>query len=60
MERFAFGKLLDLFKTAFQGYRSEKYKINTSFVSPEGLKARFNKTGIKFVIFILILVEDFL
>ena len=30
----------------------KKYKIKTSFVSPEGPKARVEKTGIDFMIFI--------
>ena len=36
----------------------KNYKIKTSFVSPEGSKARVYKTGINFRIFILIFVEN--
>ena len=36
----------------------KNYKIKTSFVSLEGPKARANKTGINFRIFILIFVEN--
>ena len=34
------------------------YKINNSSVSPEGPKARANKIGIDFMIFISIFVEN--
>ena len=47
-----------LLKTALCGYYNEKYNIKTSFVSPDGPKARSNKTGIRFMIFILIFVEN--
>ena len=36
----------------------KNYKIKTSFVDPESLKARDNKTGINLMIFILICVEN--
>ena len=36
----------------------KKYKIKNSFESPERPRTRVNKTGINFMIFILILVEN--
>ncbi len=36
----------------------KNFKIKTSFVSREGPKARADKTGINFMIFILIFVEN--
>ena len=45
--------------TAFCGYWNEKYKINTSFVSPERpISNKANRTGINFSIFTLIFVEN--
>ena len=35
-------------------------KIKTSFVSPEGPKARGNESGIHFMMFNLILVENYM
>ena len=34
------------------------YGIKTSFVSPEGLKARANKIGINFMVFIVTFLEN--
>ena len=36
----------------------KNYKIKTSFVSSEGPKARANETGLYFMIFILLSVEN--
>ncbi len=36
----------------------KNFKIKTSFVSREGPKARADKTGINFMIFVLIFVEN--
>ena len=36
----------------------KNYKIETSFVSPDGPKALAYKTGINFMIFILMFVEN--
>ena len=38
--------------------KMKNYRIKTSFVSPEGPKTRANKTGINFMIFILIFVVN--
>ncbi len=38
--------------------KMKKFKIKTSFVSRKGTKARADKTGINFMIFILIFVEN--
>ena len=38
--------------------KMKKYKFKTSFVNTEGPKSRANKTGINFIIFILILVAE--
>ena len=42
---------LIVLQTAFRRYENKNYKIKTSYVSPEGPKARTNKTGINFMIF---------
>ncbi len=39
--------------------KMKKYKIQTSFACQEGPEARTNKTGIDFIIFILLLVENY-
>ena len=36
--------------TVFHGIKMKNIKIITSFVSPKGLKAQANKTGINFMI----------
>ena len=42
-----------------RGYQNENYKIKTSFnISLKVIKSQFNKTGINFMIFILIFVEN--
>ncbi len=38
--------------------KMKNYKIKTIFVSPEGPEARANKTGINFMIFISIFVDN--
>ena len=36
----------------------KNYKFKTSFVIPEGSKTLLNKTGVNFIIFILIFMEN--
>ena len=36
----------------------KNYKMKTAFISAKGVKVRSNKTGIDFMIFILIFVEN--
>ena len=36
----------------------KNYKINSIFVGPEGPKGRSSKTGIDFIIFILLFVDN--
>ena len=45
-------------QTAFRGYVNERIMTKISFASPEGPKARAFKTGINFIIFIFIFVEN--
>ena len=44
------------YRQLFADIKMKKIKIKTSFFSPEGPKARAKKTGIDFMIFILIFV----
>ena len=44
------------FKIVFEIIKMKNYKLKTSFVSTESLKARANKTGINFMNFISIFV----
>ena len=39
-------------------YKMKNYEIKTSFVSPERTKDQTNKSGIKFMIFVLIFEEN--
>ena len=43
----------------FHEYLMKNYKDKTSFVTPKMPKAQASKTGINFMIFILIFVENF-
>ena len=47
-----------VFRQVTADIKRKKYKIKTSFVRPEELKARANKTGLNFIIFILIFMEN--
>ena len=65
MEDISILSLLQIFLNFVSYYRQlsvdiemKNHKINTNFVSLEGPKARANKSGINFMILILIFVEN--
>ena len=45
------------YRQFFAEIKRKNYKIKTSFIIPERPKTKANKTGINFMIFILIFVE---
>ena len=46
-------------KTALRRNKNKNYKIKISFNSPDGPKARANKTCVNLMIFVVIFVENF-